>query len=120
MIYFNAICYCIHYVLRIYSSFQHFLFLSSALSTLLTWQYFVSSSGNHFGVFDGVGGWAKKGIDPRVYSLALSQACLRAVDEKQVGLRFRVGASFGWVWFGFEISFAGLWIWILDLDLDSV
>jgi len=43
--------------------------------------YFISKTGNQFGVFDGVGGWAKKGVDPREYSLALSRGCLSGVDE---------------------------------------
>jgi protein phosphatase PTC7 len=42
--------------------------------------YFISSSGNQFGVFDGVGGWAKKGVDPRDYSLSLSKGCRQGVD----------------------------------------
>jgi len=34
------------------------------------------------GVFDGVGGWADAGVDPREYSYALATACKQAVDEQ--------------------------------------
>lgn len=34
-----------------------------------------------FGVFDGVGGWAEAGIDPRRYALALASACLDEANK---------------------------------------
>lgn len=42
---------------------------------------FVSSSGSVVGVFDGVGGWANVGVDPREYALKLSQGAQEATDK---------------------------------------
>jgi len=44
--------------------------------------YFMSNEGTTMGVFDGVGGWADAGVDPREYSYALATACKQAVDEQ--------------------------------------
>jgi len=43
--------------------------------------YFISTDGSVIGVFDGVGGWADSGIDPRDYSYVLSEGCRQAVEE---------------------------------------
>eukprot|EP01125_Pyxidicula_operculata_P017389 TRINITY_DN6086_c0_g1_i2.p1 TRINITY_DN6086_c0_g1~~TRINITY_DN6086_c0_g1_i2.p1 ORF type:complete len:251 (-),score=45.42 TRINITY_DN6086_c0_g1_i2:19-771(-) len=43
--------------------------------------YFVSKDGSSFGVFDGVGGWADRGVDPRQYSYQLSLGCIHAADK---------------------------------------
>jgi len=43
--------------------------------------YYISIDGGSFGVFDGVGGWADAGVDPREYSYALAAACKSAADD---------------------------------------
>jgi len=43
---------------------------------------FVSEDNNTIGVFDGVGGWASSGVDPREYSLNLSLQCKFGVDKE--------------------------------------
>lgn len=44
--------------------------------------WFISDDKNTIGVFDGVGGWASSGIDPKEYSHQLSIQCKNAVDLK--------------------------------------
>jgi protein phosphatase PTC7 len=44
--------------------------------------WFISNDLKTIGVFDGVGGWATAGIDPREYSHNLSLHCKKAVDEQ--------------------------------------
>jgi protein phosphatase PTC7 len=44
--------------------------------------YFISADGSVIGIFDGVGGWADAGVDPRDYSYVLSEGCRVAVDEQ--------------------------------------
>jgi len=43
--------------------------------------YFISTDGSVIGIFDGVGGWAESGVDPRDYSYVLSEGCRQAVEE---------------------------------------
>lgn len=43
--------------------------------------YFISTDGSVIGIFDGVGGWADSGIDPRDYSYILSEGCSQGVEE---------------------------------------
>lgn len=47
--------------------------------------YFISANANAFGVFDGVGGWAKHGIDPALYSRKLAELTRQHVDVNGVG-----------------------------------
>jgi protein phosphatase PTC7 len=42
--------------------------------------YFISESGNAFGVFDGVGGWAEMGVNSRDFSYQLMSNCKKAAD----------------------------------------
>eukprot|EP01125_Pyxidicula_operculata_P021586 TRINITY_DN8397_c0_g1_i1.p1 TRINITY_DN8397_c0_g1~~TRINITY_DN8397_c0_g1_i1.p1 ORF type:complete len:315 (-),score=71.87 TRINITY_DN8397_c0_g1_i1:156-1100(-) len=44
--------------------------------------YYVADDGTSFGVFDGVGGWASAGVDPRNYSYTLAMACKKAADTE--------------------------------------
>jgi len=46
--------------------------------------YFISKDGTLMGVFDGVGGWASEGIDPRDYSYTLSEGSKIATDNKKI------------------------------------
>lgn len=43
--------------------------------------YFISDSGNAFGVFDGVGGWAEMGINSRDFSYQLQANCKKAANS---------------------------------------
>jgi protein phosphatase PTC7 len=43
--------------------------------------YFISADGSVIGIFDGVGGWADSGIDPRDYSYVLSEGCRQGVED---------------------------------------
>jgi len=45
---------------------------------------FVSKMKNCFGVFDGVGGWTKEGIDPSAYSAKLSEATREAYETENI------------------------------------
>eukprot|EP01130_Rhizamoeba_saxonica_P008936 TRINITY_DN3621_c0_g1_i1.p1 TRINITY_DN3621_c0_g1~~TRINITY_DN3621_c0_g1_i1.p1 ORF type:complete len:288 (+),score=63.25 TRINITY_DN3621_c0_g1_i1:22-885(+) len=45
--------------------------------------FYVGNDGMSFGVFDGVGGWADQGVNPRDYTFKLSEGC-QAVYEKGV------------------------------------
>jgi len=46
--------------------------------------FFISNDGTLMGVFDGVGGWADEGIDPRDYSNGLSQGSKIATDTNKI------------------------------------
>lgn len=43
--------------------------------------YFISGGGSVFGVFDGVGGWASSGVNPRNYSYSLMKNCLEVANN---------------------------------------
>mmetsp|Transcript_1085 Transcript_1085/g.1239 ORF Transcript_1085/g.1239 Transcript_1085/m.1239 type:complete len:264 (+) Transcript_1085:96-887(+) len=43
--------------------------------------FFISSDGKSLGVFDGVGGWNKHGVDPGVFSKALALGCKKAAEN---------------------------------------
>jgi len=46
-------------------------------------RYFISKCGTCVAFFDGVGGWAKKGVDASAYSEALSVGAREAFEKKQ-------------------------------------
>lgn len=46
--------------------------------------FLISSSGAVLGVFDGVGGWADSGVDPRDYAVKLSEGAQEATDVKHM------------------------------------
>jgi len=46
--------------------------------------WFIANDGKTVGVFDGVGGWANEGVDPRDYSTTLSTQCKEAVDQRNI------------------------------------
>jgi len=46
--------------------------------------WFVANDGKTVGVFDGVGGWANEGVDPRDYSTTISTQCKLAVDQRNI------------------------------------
>jgi len=52
--------------------------------------YFMSDDGTTMGVFDGVGGWAREGVDPREYSYALATGCKHAVDVQFLNDPFEI------------------------------
>eukprot|EP01127_Copromyxa_protea_P005909 TRINITY_DN15739_c0_g1_i1.p1 TRINITY_DN15739_c0_g1~~TRINITY_DN15739_c0_g1_i1.p1 ORF type:complete len:326 (+),score=70.79 TRINITY_DN15739_c0_g1_i1:24-980(+) len=43
--------------------------------------YFITKDGLAMGVFDGVGGWADSGVNPREYSYKIMEGCLKAAEE---------------------------------------
>jgi protein phosphatase PTC7 len=45
--------------------------------------YILTSDVRFFGVFDGVGGWAESGVDPRLYALALAKSCAEEAAVNQ-------------------------------------
>jgi len=49
--------------------------------------YFVSDDGLAVGVFDGVGGWADVGVNPRLYSYRLMEGCLLDANSKNPNTR---------------------------------
>jgi hypothetical protein len=46
--------------------------------------YFIANNYLTVGVFDGVGGWAFEGIDPRQYSSNFAMKCKEAVDQMSI------------------------------------
>lgn len=40
------------------------------------------------GVFDGVGGWADSGVNPREYSYKLMEGCKKAAEEVVISAKF--------------------------------
>jgi protein phosphatase PTC7 len=46
--------------------------------------FLISSNGSVLGVFDGVGGWADSGVDPREYAVKLSEGAQEATDKKHM------------------------------------